>query len=96
MKMKIFSVFDSKAGFYRAPMLLRSKGEALRGFSDIVNDDKAKNDIARHPDDFTLFYLGEFDMINGQFSPLKAHESLGTGVDFLEVKDNLRKDLGMS
>ena len=56
---KIFSVFDSKAELYLTPFFMKTKGEAVRGFEDVANDKNSA--IGRHPEDYTLFELGEYD-----------------------------------
>lgn len=80
MVSKVFSVYDSKAGIYMPPFLLRSKGDAIRGFTDLCNDEKTA--VCRHPSDFTLFELGEFDDDKGEFVMYNAKISLGVAIEF--------------
>lgn len=80
-KSQVFAVYDSKAGFYKTPFIMRSKGEALRGFTDVVNDEKTE--IGRHPGDFTLFHLGSFDDENGKYLNNETPVSLGVAVEFV-------------
>lgn len=69
MIMKIFSVFDSKAAFFGNPFFDQNEGSAIRNFSDAVNDSSNPNNMwHKHPEDFSLFYLGEFDNLVGSFS----------------------------
>jgi len=63
MKLKIFSVFDAPVGAYLQPFFCRSNGEAIRSFQDACNDGKTQ--FAQHPNDYTLFYLGEWDDTGG-------------------------------
>lgn len=81
MILKVFSVFDSAVGAYMQPMFLHSRGQAIRSFNDAILD--PSTNAGKHPDDFTLFYLGEFDDQTGKFSNLNTPESLGVGSEFL-------------
>lgn len=68
MKMKMFSVFDSKAAFFGNPWFDQQEASAIRNFSDAVNDgSNPNNQWFKHPEDFSLFYLGEFDNEIGKF-----------------------------
>lgn len=64
---KVFSVYDSKMGCYARPFHTKTLGEAMRSWSDFVNErGTAANN---HPEDFTLFELAEFDEDTGLFIP---------------------------
>ena len=85
MLLKIFTVYDSKVGAYLQPFFMRSKGEAIRGFSEIVNDGKSA--FSNHPADYTLFELGDFFDDTGVIVPHKSPISLGVGIEFVKVSD---------
>lgn len=57
--MILVSVYDSKADTYSAPHPSQSTASAIREFEMLVNGDK-NNLIAAHPEDFTLFDVGEW------------------------------------
>ena len=79
--LKAFAVYDQKAEAYLRPFFTKTRGQAIRGFVDAVND--PNHEFNKHPDDYTLFYLGEFDETKGELSPATA-ESLGNALIFLE------------
>lgn len=81
--MKVFSVFDLKAGAFLPPFFFQSIGLAIRAFTDVVND--AKSSVARYPGDFTLYQIGEFDEVKGVLTPLAQHINLGLASSFVEV-----------
>lgn len=56
---KMFSIFDSKAAVYGTPFFMANSAMAIRAFTDLVNDPNSM--CAKHPEDFSLFYIGEFD-----------------------------------
>ena len=80
MKMKVCSVFDSKAEAYLQPFYSRSRGEALRAFEDAVN---REGSFKAHVADYTLFEIGEFDDSSGQIVMHYAMVNLGCAIEFL-------------
>lgn len=81
MKMQMFTVLDTKSDYYHNPFLARTKGEAIRMFADTVQD---KNTLfAKHPADFVLFHLGEFDNATCDFDLFAAPVSIGKAVEFV-------------
>jgi len=80
MKLKMYSVFDSKVTAYRSPLCLRTRGEMLREWGDLVNDPTTQ--FAKYPADFTLFEIGDFDQETGAIECYEAKIALGTALDF--------------
>ena len=80
MNKVMISVYDSKGEFYSNPICCKSKGEAVRSFEDEVNDPKSP--IFKHPEDYTLFAIGEFDDSNCCFAMYESKVSLGLAVEF--------------
>lgn len=72
--LKVYTVYDSAAKFFHPPMFLRSRGEALRMWQDLVNDEKTS--MCRHPKDFSLIEIGTYDDQKGEFLNEK-HQDLG-------------------
>lgn len=85
-KSLLTAVYDSKAQvFSKAPISMRNRGEALRMWMDAVNDPASP--FSKHPEDYTLFVIAEYDEFSGEIWPLKAHESLGTALEMLRDAD---------
>lgn len=82
MNLKIFTIFDAKAEAYQTVFTARATGEAIRQFADMANDHDTQ--IGRHPADFTLFELGEFDLHSGIISPLETKRPLGVAHEYIE------------
>lgn len=76
---KVFAVYDVKSEIFGAPIFLQSKGEAIRAFSDVANNDQSP--ICRYAGDFKLVYLGLYDEETGQFEN-SQQETLGFASDF--------------
>lgn len=85
MKQLGFSIRDAKSESWSPPMWMRSRGEAIRSFADEVNSGGETSMIARHPEDFTLFYVGEFDVLTGELKNGVQPESLGCGSNFVRA-----------
>lgn len=83
MKLLVFSVRDSKAEAFTRPFFAQTRGMAVRGFRDAVNGDQ-NEPIAKHPEDFTLFHIGEFDELTGELVKLQSPFSLGLASTFKE------------
>jgi len=68
MKLKAFSVRDSKAEVYGQPFYGNTHGHAERSFSQLVNDKTSQP--GQYPEDFDLYHIGEYDDQTGIFTPL--------------------------
>lgn len=66
MKLQVYTVMDKAVNAFLQPFFCRAKGEAIRSFTDAVND--PKNNFSRHSSDYTLVHLGEFDDASGIFT----------------------------
>ena len=82
MKIKVFAIYDIKAKAYHNPFFLPKKAMALRDFKQAVNDPQTV--FNKHPEDYALFYIGEYDTTNAKMEPLKAIENIGLGMELLE------------
>lgn len=80
MMLKAFSLYDTKTGTYATPFFMRHAGEALRAVTDLAQD--LNTTVGRHPSDFALMQIGEFDDSTGLFQPQQP-ASLGMVVSFL-------------
>lgn len=66
---QVFAVRDAKAAAYALPFFLPRMEVAIRSFRDAVKD--PKHDMSRHPEDYSLWCLGEFDDNTGAMSPVE-------------------------
>lgn len=81
MKIKVFSVYDSKVQAYMQPFFAPTVGSASRSFSDACMDKESQ--FARHPEDYTFFQVGEFDDSEGVFLAFPAPVSLGNALEYV-------------
>ncbi|UOF80675.1 DNA binding protein vP5 [Microviridae sp.] len=80
MKLKVFSVYDSKAEAYLQPFFSTTLGMATRMFGDAVKDQQ--HNFNKHAADFTLFQIGEFDDENGLLVSVNKI-NLGCAIEYL-------------
>jgi hypothetical protein len=64
---------------------MHNDGLAIRAFQDNVNAEQ-ENNISKHPDQFTLFKIGEFDDATGEIKT-DVVKSLGTGLEYKNSPD---------
>ena len=78
MLSKVYSVRDKKTEMFNPPFYQATHGEAERSFHRLVND--PKTNINQFPEDYDLYYLGEFDDNKGQLismdSPVHVVQAL--------------------
>lgn len=86
MLMQILCVYDSKAESYNRPVYVEAVGIGLRGFMDLLKN--PEHEFTKHPEDYTLFHLGEFDTKTAKFDLLKTPKSLGVAIEFMPQTSN--------
>lgn len=64
--LKFFSIFDKKSGAYWDPQCYKSEAEAIRSL--ILGLETGKGTLCRFPEDYVLYYVGEFDQSKGIFT----------------------------
>lgn len=81
MVKQVYSIEDVKLNVFLPPMVLINDMAARRLFSDVAND--SQTDVGRHPEDFRLVRLGDFNDNSGLLSPLATPEFLCNAVEFV-------------
>lgn len=84
MRLRAFAVFDVKSDTYSAPFWKNTVGQALRDFADIAQDKGTT--VGRHPADFKLVQVGEFEDSTGEIIPGPV-VSLGFASDHVVKQD---------
>lgn len=70
MRLLMFSVRDSALNAYLRPFCVPAVGAAVRGFTDEVN--RGDSEMHKHPEDYELFQVGEFDEESGMIASCVA------------------------
>lgn len=88
MKQKMFVIADTKAEIFNPPFFKNSHGEAERDFRTLVNDEKSQN-INQYPEDFDLYYIGEYDMSSGKIESLPTPQHMLKAVTVKTAKPSM-------
>lgn len=84
--LRLYSLYDDGAKAYMRPFWADYKVNAQRSFRSLVNQtDDRDNMVSNHPDQFTLFELGEFDVRTGIFTSHSIPTTLGNGLEYKDV-----------
>jgi len=87
----IFSIHDAKASAFLPPFILPRVEMAQRVFSDCVNSED--HQFGQHPEDYTLFHMGNFDDETGEIHPKTTPTSLGLGLEYRKKLDSENLDM---
>lgn len=80
---KMYSVYDKKAGSYQTPFFQPSDGVATRAFQEAISD---KNSLfSKYPDDFSLFFVASFNVLDGSLSFLEKPTLLVKATSLVSV-----------
>lgn len=88
MIQQVVSVVDAAVGAFGRPIYVAALGVAIRIFQDEINrvtgHQEEPNMLNKHPEDHTLYHLGEFDDVTGQHRLLPAPVALVKGSDVVK------------
>lgn len=82
---KMFSIYDEKARAHLPPFILPEEGMAIRTFADCVND--GDHQFGKHPHDYTLIKIADFDDEHGQITP--DRQTVGNGIEYKTQQGHL-------
>lgn len=85
MKMIMIATRDIVADVYSQPQFVTSLGAAIRSFGDACqNTQDPNNMLAKHPADFELVHLGEYDDNTGTFETVPPKQ-IAVGANWRKV-----------
>lgn len=73
MKLQIISLRDIKANLYNIPIFTPNINATLRDLRDMVNEPGGKEAWQKHPEDFELWHIGEWDNESADFNVRAAY-----------------------
>ncbi len=79
MKLNAYCIFDTASGIYQRPYFVGSDNEATRAFADLVSE--TEHPVGKHPEDYSLFRVGNFNDVKGVLSGDDLKECIMTGLD---------------
>ena len=84
-KLIVLAVRDRAADVFGRPFYVPSLGAGIRSFSDYINS-KEDGEMQKHPEDFDLYHLAEFDDESGVFECLTKPKQIAIGKD-VKIRD---------
>lgn len=87
-KLKMYAILDAAAKAFGPPMVFTTNGLAIREFQSIAEN--SANHIKKHPSDFSLWEIGEFDSDDAAVSGNKGLKPLATATEFFQTETALK------
>lgn len=81
----MFSIKDRAIDGFGDPFAQPSAQHATRWFRDLIND--ANTPFAKHPDDYDLYTIGEYDELQAQLEPIESPTLIARGKDLVNPKE---------
>lgn len=85
MRLFIITLHDSAAEAFHAPLFFPAIGQAERWFRDEIASGGADSQVAKHPEDFTLYLLGGFESSTAEIVT-ETPRILMRGLDVMQRK----------
>lgn len=91
-RLMLCAVRDLKVGAFMSVFTSRSRGEAVRSFGEACQEKGSP--FFKHPNDFTLCIVGEWDDNSGQLIPLPGGPEpvVGAGDFVVDTTTTIRSD----
>lgn len=77
----ICAIRDRAVDAFMPPVAAVHIGQVVREFKDAVNGD---GPFSKHPDDYDLYKVGEFDSSTGSIKPLEPVEMIAVGKSLVD------------
>jgi len=84
MKLKVYAIYDIKVQLFQQPFYMQTNLQAIRGFADLVNDEKSS--LNKHPEDYRLFELGDYDEESGTFKNTEQPVLLAEAMEYTKKR----------
>jgi len=75
---KMYSVRDSKGEFFYPPAFHKTHGEAERSFLNVAKN--TESIIGKNPEDYDLYYVGDYDERTGKLFPTDSPQHITKAV----------------
>lgn len=89
--MNIYSIYDRKVEAFMRPFFMVKDGQAVRAFSDMVNE--PGHELNKHPEDYRLELVGQWDDQRGEVTPLSR--PVCTAMDVLKKESEVEGQLSL-
>ncbi len=89
MKVQCYAIFDTCSGIYEKPFFSTTDDLVKREFQDIATS--GEHPIAKHPEHYSLWRLGNFDNNTGKINN-EANECLWQAVEAIAQTQNVNPE----
>lgn len=80
MQYRAYSIRDTKGEVFNLPFYKKTHGEAERDFKTLIQTKNEQSLPSKYPEDFDLYYVGDYDDIKGQFKSLDTPQHVVKGI----------------
>lgn len=87
-KLKMYAILDAAAKAYGPPMVFTTNGLAIREFQAIAEN--SANHIKKHPADFSLWEIGEYDSEDASVLAARGLKPLAQATEFFSNETGLK------
>lgn len=84
---RMYSVFDRKSLIWSPPISQPTDASAVRSLAEAVSDNN--HPIGKHPSDYVLFFIGEFDDAKGLLSSVNPLVHVCDAIALVRVEQEL-------
>ncbi len=89
MKVQLYGIFDQCSGIYEKPFFSTADDLVKREFQDVATS--IDHPIAKHPEHYTLYRLGNFNNETGQIID-EENECLWTALEAISQSQHVDKN----
>lgn len=79
MKLKMYSIYDTKTGIYNPPMALHNAAHAMRVHTEVFT---GNNQFGKFPADYSVMEIGTYDDQTGNLEKTE-HKLVCTGAELV-------------
>lgn len=87
MKHRNYALYDATAKTFLRPVICTNDGDAIRLFTNWVNDEKKETNISKYPEQFKMYYVGEWDDEKGVFDTADHPTEIIHGIQLIAKQD---------
>lgn len=83
MSQRIYAVKDLAINAFGNPIFVRAQGQAIRSFMDECKNTESM--MAKHPADYEMYYIGEYDEETATITPATNIERVARATDYAQT-----------
>lgn len=80
MKINMYAIKDRQLDAFMLPFPAQTNGAAIRSFGNHTKEEG--HPVAQHPDDYSLYHLGDYDDQVGKMTSLETPVKIAEASDF--------------